>query len=199
MIELLAALSAAAAVGVGRIALPLLLIGLLRGDLWSQVPILSQIHPQVLVGVLTSWSLFELFATKKLWGQRVLQAVQLLCSPIVGAIMGIAVAQATELSAWMIGLIGIIGGLLALVLQLVQVGWFFRLRGLPLWGVFAQDALCVALVLFAFDAPRQGGLIALLLLWLAVRSSSDWYRWYKGQKHLKGRDAPRYNSSNPDS
>lgn len=198
MIELLAALSAAAAVGVGRIALPLLLIGLLRADLWSQVPILSHIHPQVLVGVLTSWSFFELFATKQLWGQRVLQAVQLLFSPVVGGIMGIAVAQATAQSAWMIGLIGIVGGLLALVLQLVQVGWFFRLRGLPLWGVFAQDALCVALVLFAFDAPRQGGLIALLLLWLAVRSSSDWYRWYKGQKRFKGRDISRYRPSNPD-
>ncbi|MGA9377394.1 MAG: DUF4126 family protein, partial [Phormidium sp.] len=66
MIALLAALSAAAAVGVGRIALPLLLIGLLQGNnLWSRVPILSHIHPQVVVGVLTSWSLFELFASKK--------------------------------------------------------------------------------------------------------------------------------------
>jgi hypothetical protein len=61
---------------------------------------------------------------------------------------------------------------------LVQVGWFFRLRGLPLWVVFSQDVLCVALVIFAFDAPQQGGLIALILLWLAIRSSQQWRRLY---------------------
>ncbi|MCL1466435.1 DUF4126 domain-containing protein [Argonema galeatum] len=184
MIELLAALSAAAAVGVGRIALPLLLIGLLQGNnLWSRVPILSLIHPQVVVGILTSWSLFELFASKKLLGQRILQIFHLLFSPIVGAIMGVAVAEATDAPGWLIILVSVVGGLLALVLQLVQVGWFFRLRGLPLWAVFAQDALCVVLVLLAFDAPRQGGLIAMLLLWLAIRSSGEWYSWYsKSQK-----------------
>ncbi|MFB2920016.1 MULTISPECIES: DUF4126 domain-containing protein [Aerosakkonema] len=196
MIELLAALSAAAAVGVGRIALPLLLIGLFQGDnLWSRVPILSLIHPQVVVGVLTSWSLFELFASKKLLGQRVLQIVHLLFSPIVGAIMGVAVAEITDAPGWLIIVISIVGGLLALVLQLVQVGLFFRLRGLPLWAVFVQDALCVALVLLAFDAPRQGGLIAMILLWLAIRSSGDWYRWYKQSKRLPGR---RGYKSNPD-
>lgn len=183
MIELLAGLSAAAAVGMGRIALPLLLIGLLQGDnLWARVPILSLIHPQVVVGVLTSWSLFELFASKKLLGQRVLQIIHLLFSPIVGAIMGITVAEMTEAPIWLIILISVVGGLLALVLQLVQVGWFFRLRGLPLWLVFAQDALCVLLVLLALDAPRQGGLIAMILLWLAIRSSSEWYRWYKRKR-----------------
>ncbi|NEP36889.1 MULTISPECIES: DUF4126 family protein, partial [unclassified Moorena] len=67
---------------------------------------------------------------------------------------------------------------LAFVLQLVQVGWFYRLRGLPLWVVFLQDFLCVVLIILAFDAPEQGGLIALLLLWLAIRSSKHWYRWY---------------------
>lgn len=191
MIELLAALSAAAAVGMGRIALPLLLIGLLQGEnLWSRVPFLSLIPPQVVVGVLTSWSLFELFASKKLLGQRVLQIIHLLCSPIVGSIMGVAVAEAADAPGWLIILISIVGGLLALVLQLVQVGWFFRLRGLPLWAVFVQDALCVLLVLLALDAPRQGGLIAMILLWLAIRSSSEWYRWYK-QKKL----APRQESN----
>ena len=188
MIELLAALSAAAAVGVGRIALPLLLIGLLQGNsLWSQVPILSSIHPQVVVGVLTSWSLFELFASKKLLGQRVLQIFHLLFSPIVGAIVGISVAQASDAPTGLIILVGVVAGSLALVLQIVQVGWFFRLRGLPLWAVFIQDGLCVALVLLAFDAPTQGGLIAMLLLWLAIRSSREWYRWYKHQKYF-----PRY-------
>jgi hypothetical protein len=181
MIEILAALSASAAAGM-RIALPLLIIGLLQSDnLWSRLPLLNYIHPSVLLGILTSWSLFELFASKKLLGQRMLQVVQLLFSPIVGAIMGIAVAQFAAAPTIFVWIVGIVGGLLAFVLQLVQVGWFFRLRGLPLWVVFVQDILCVALVIFAFDAPRQGGLIALVLLWLAIRSSKQWHRWYVGQ------------------
>uniref|UniRef100_A0ACD5GVW3 DUF4126 domain-containing protein n=1 Tax=Desertifilum tharense IPPAS B-1220 TaxID=1781255 RepID=A0ACD5GVW3_9CYAN len=134
MIELLAALSASAAAGL-RIALPLLLIGLLYGEsLWSRVPVLSQVPPPVVLGVLVSWSLFELFASKKLLGQRVLQIVQLVFSPIVGAIMGMAIAQAAEVPGWLVGLLGFVGSLLALVLQLVQAGWFYRLRGLPLWS-----------------------------------------------------------------
>jgi hypothetical protein len=183
MIELLAALSASAAAGM-RIALPLLLIGLLKVDLWSDVPVLSYFPPQVVVGVLVSWSLFELFASKKLLGQRILQVIQLIFSPIVGAIMGMAIAQATEISAWLMWVIAVTGGLLALVLQLVQAGWFYRLRGLPLWVIFAQDILCVFLVIFALDAPKQGGLIAMLLLWFAIRSSTEWYRWYTYQGKL---------------
>jgi len=180
MIELLAALSASASAGM-RIGLPLLVIGLLQSDnLWSNVPLLSRIHPAVLVGILTSWALFELFASKKLLGQRVLQIVQLILSPLVGGIMGIAVAQLAETPTAFVWLVGIVGSLLAFVLQLVQVGWFFRLRGLPLWVAFIQDVLCIALVIFAFDAPRSGGLIALLLLWLAIRSSKQWHRWYVG-------------------
>ncbi|MFP4103712.1 DUF4126 domain-containing protein [Coleofasciculus sp.] len=178
MIELLAVLSVAAAVGM-RIALPLLVIGLLQSDnLWNEIPLLSRIHPSVLVGILTTFSLFELFASKKLVGQRVLQIVQLLFSPGVGAIMGIAVAQFVNAPVEIIWIAGIVSGLLAFVLQLVQVGWFFRLRGLPLWVVFSQDVLCVALVIFAFDAPQQGGLIAMILLWLAIRSSQQWHRFY---------------------
>ena len=183
-----------------RIALPLLLIGLLHGNgLWERVPILSGIHPQVVLGVLVSWSLFELFASKKLLGQRVLQIVQLLFSPMVGAIMGVAIARATtQAAAWLVGIIGLVGGLLALVLQLVQAGWFYRLRGLPLWAILVQDTLCVSLVLFAFDAPQQGGLIALLLLWLAIRSSKDWYRWYVQQKNPSDRGDPRRYKRDPD-
>ena len=200
MLELLAALSASAAGGM-RIALPLLLIGLLESDkLWSRVPLLSRISPQVVLGVLVSWSLFELFASKKFLGQRVLQIVQLLFSPIVGAIMGMAIAEATfaqpnappPLFVWIIGLVG---GLLALVLQLVQAGWFYRLRGLPLPVILAQDILCISLVLFAFDAPTQGGLIALILLWLAIRSSKEWYNWYVKQGPAKN---PRRYKRNPD-
>jgi Domain of unknown function (DUF4126) len=180
MVEILAVLSVSAAAGL-RIGLPLLLIGLLRSNLWDDVPLLSQLSPQLVIGVLVSWSLFELFASKKLLGQRILQLVDLIFSPIVGAIMGIAVARTTSLVSWQIAVLGIVGGLLALVLKLVQVGWFFRLRGLPLWAILAQDVLCVVLVLLALDAPQQGGLIALLLLWLAIRSSSAWYSWYVKQ------------------
>ncbi len=88
MIEILATLSAGAAAGL-RIGTPLLIIGLLQGsNLWSQVPILSRISPYVLLCLLSSWSLFELFASKKLSGQRIIQQIQLFLSPIVGAIMG---------------------------------------------------------------------------------------------------------------
>lgn len=182
MIEILAALSASAAAGM-RIALPLLVIGLLQSDrLWSSVPLLSRLHPSLVVGVLTSWSLFELFASKKLLGQRVLQVSQLLLSPLVGALMGLTVAELTEVPTSLRWIIGGVSGLFALVLQLVQLGWFYRLRGLPIWVVFLQDALCISLVIFAFDAPRQGGLIALVLLWLAIRSSKEWHRWYRSRR-----------------
>lgn len=180
---LLAALSASAAAGM-RIALPLLIVGLLQSDaLWENVPLLSAIHPQVLLGILTSWSLFELFGSKKLLGLRILQLVQLGFSPIVGALMGITAAKITQaqfdLELEPLWLIGMIGGVLAFVLKLVQVGWFFRLQKLPLWAIFSEDILCIFLVFFAFQAPEQGGLIAMLLLWISVRSSQEWYRWYR--------------------
>ena len=180
MVEVLAAMSASAAAGM-RIALPLLFIGLMQGNnLWSQVPILSGISSPILLGFLCSLSIVELFASKKLMGQRVLQVVQLVLSPFVGAIMGLAFAPGTATPNW---LIASFSGGLAFTLQLVQIGWFFRLRGLPLWAVFIQDFLCIALVIFAIVAPRQGGLIALLLLWLAIRSGRSWYNWYrKGQR-----------------
>lgn len=178
MIKLLSALSASGAAGI-RVAIPLLFFGLLQGDnLWSSVPILSRIPPSVILVVLSSWSLVELFASKKLLGQRVLQLTQLLFSPIVGAIMAIAIAKSIEVPSW---LIGVIGGFLAFVLQLVQAGWFYRWRGLPLWIVFAQDALCFLLVFFAVKAPQLGGLIALILLWWAARSCQELYRWYLEQ------------------
>lgn len=184
-----------------RIALPLLLIGLLQGEnLWSQVPLLSHIPPPVVVGVLVSWSLFELFASKQLIGQRILLIVQLIFSPLAGAIIAMAIAQITFIEGntdlnILLWIIGIVGGLLALVLQLVQAGWFYRLRGLPLWAILVQDLLCVCLVFFAFDAPRQGGLIALLLLWLAIRSSQQWYNWYIEQGPPRN---PRRYKSEPD-
>ncbi|VXD16342.1 conserved membrane hypothetical protein [Planktothrix serta PCC 8927] len=191
MIELLAVLSASAAAGL-RIALPLLVIGLLQTDLWSRVPFLSRFSPQVVIGVLVSWSLFEIFASKKLLGQRILQIIQLLFSPFVGAIMGLAIAEATNVEPRLFWIIAIVSGLLALVLQLVQTGLFYRLRGLPVWVIVGQDILCVFLVIFAFDAPQQGGLIALLLLWLSIRISKEWYRWYKKQGNAGERNPRRY-------
>jgi hypothetical protein len=190
MLEILAILSASAAAGM-RIALPLLVIGLMENEkLWSRVPLLSAIHPQVVVCILVSWSLFELFASKQLLGQRVLQSVQLIFSPIAGAILGITVARLTSLSLELGWLAAIVGGLLALVLQLVQTGWFYRLRGLPIWLVLLQDVLCVCLVIFAFDAPNQGGLIAMLLLWLAIRSSKQWYNFYYQKRSLQPPQKP---------
>lgn len=202
MVGLLAALSASAAGGM-RIALPLLLIGLLRIDkLWSEIPLLSGVHPQVVLTILVSWSLLELFASKTFVGQRVLQIVQIIFSPIVGAIMGIAIAQVSSIDEiiahpWMLWIIGVVGGLLALVLQLVQAGWLYRLRGLPIWVIFLQDVLCISLVLFAFDAPRQGGLVAMMLLWLAIRSSKEWYRWYRSQGIPGDRGNPRRGKRDP--
>ena len=178
MSEVLAALSASAASGM-RIALPLLVIGLLQNHkLWFGVPILSSIPAPLVFSILTSWSLIELFASKTILGQRVLQLVQLVFSPIVGAIMGIAVSGGTEVPSWLIVLIS---ALFAFVLQIVQVGWFYRWSGLPLWVAFVQDALSVSLVFFAINAPQQGGLIALILLLLAVRSFKELRLWYLEQ------------------
>jgi hypothetical protein len=131
---------------------------------------------------LISWSLFELFGSKKLLGQRVIQIVQLLLSPFVGALMSWTAAKVIDLDFQPLWILSVVGGLLALVLKLVQVGWFFRLRGLPIWAVILEDLLCVCLVLLALKAPENGGLIALLLLWLAIRSSSEWRDWYQGKR-----------------
>lgn len=177
MIELLAALSASAATGI-RIAVPLLLIGIIQGDqLWSHVPIFSSFPPSLVVGVLVSWALAELMLSKARSGMRIVQLVQLALSPLCGAIAGITVADIADFNPQLLWLIGIISGLLALVLQVVQIGWFYRLRGLPLWAIFLQDFVCVTLLLMAFDAPRQGGLIALVLMWLALRSAVSWRQW----------------------
>jgi Domain of unknown function (DUF4126) len=180
MIGILAVLSVSAAAGM-RIALPLLVIGLIQGDLWQQVPLINLIQPQVVIAILTTWTILELFVSKQLWGQRLLQVVELVFSPLVGAVMAMAVSGILHLQPpQLMWLLGVVGGLLALVLQLVKVGWFYRLKGLPAWAVLLEDILCVLLVLFAFKAPNSGGLIALLLLWLAIRSSQSWYQWYKG-------------------
>ncbi|MGK7888085.1 MAG: DUF4126 domain-containing protein [Leptolyngbyaceae cyanobacterium] len=181
MVELLTALSLSAAAGF-RIALPLLAIGLLRGDaLWQDLPLLSQFPPHLLLGTLMGWSLYEVLFSKWLIGQRILHQVQLLLSPMVGAIAAltalyVASSYVSEIEVVKLWLIGGVGALLALVLQLVQVAWFYRLRGLPLWSLLLQDTLSLILVFSAFDAPYEGGIIALLLLFLAIRSSTLWRR-----------------------
>jgi hypothetical protein len=176
LIGLLAILSASAAAGM-RIGLPLLLTGLLQNNLWSEVPLLSRINPRVLIAVLTSWSLLELLASKRLLGQRILQLIQLVFTPIVGGLMALTMVKWLQIDIFSLWLTAGLGAIFALVLKLVQVGWFFRLRGLPLPLVLLEDLLCVVLVLFAFKAPENGGIIAMLLLWLALRSSTAWRRW----------------------
>lgn len=169
-----------------RIALPLLIIGLLQGQLWYQVPLLATINPQVVIAILTSWSLFELFGSKKLLGQRVLQLVQLMFTPLVGGMMAVTVAKLLQLTFIPFWLIALIGALFSLVLRLVAIGWFFRLRGIPPWVAVGEDLLCVGLVFFAFKAPEQGGLIAIFLLWIAVRSSTAWRRWFLNSRSVDG-------------
>lgn len=184
--ELLAVLSIAAATGL-RLALPLLLIGLMSGDrLWSNVPILSRFSPSLVVGVLVSWSLAELILSKDPVGQRFFQMMELILSPLVGAIAGIAVARTSGLEGWLYILVGGISALLALVIQLVQVGWFYRPRRPPLWVFFCLDALCIFLAILAFDSPQQGGIIALLLLWLVIRTSNIWRQWSTASLPLPG-------------
>ncbi len=195
--ELLAVLSISAAAGL-RLALPLLLIGLLSENLWSRVPLLSQFPPSVVVGALVSWTLAELIFSKEVVIQRLFQSIELVFSPFVGLITGIAIARTFSLAGNAPLLLGVVGGLLALVIHLVQVGWLYRQRTPSLWVIAAEDILCVCLVLFAFDAPHQGGLIALLLLWLALRTSNAWRQWYEAQAQPKQRKRPRMLKRDPD-
>jgi len=197
MIAILASLSASAAGGL-RIALPLLVIGFARSmSLWDEVPLLSRIHPQVLIGILVSWTLCELFLSRDLLGQRIQQSVQILFSPLAGGLLGSTVALKFGLMMGPAIALGCVGGALALIIQLVQTGWVFRLQGLPLWFNLAEDVLCISLVLLAFDAPTQGGIIALMLLWLALRSSTAWRQWYNEQSN-NPETSPRSGKSAPD-
>jgi hypothetical protein len=178
MLEIVLAVLAVSAAAGMRSVLPLLTIGCLAGsELWSKVPILEHISPPILLGILVAGSLFELLASKNRVSIRIAQILELSLSPLVGGLLGVAIARATDLNNEMILLLGIISGLLAFVLQLVQVGWFYRLRGLPMWAILAQDFLCVLLVVFAVNAPHHGGIIALFLFWFAIRSASEWRKW----------------------
>jgi hypothetical protein len=185
LLQILAILSASAAGGM-RIGLPLLIVGIARLDqLWTNIPFLSNINPQIIVGVLTSWTLFELFGTKKLIGLRIVQIVQLLFSPFVGAFMAIAVSALIDVKITPLWLLGLTGGLLALVLKLVLVGWFFRWGKMPIILIFLEDFLSAILVFFALESPENGGLIAMILLWLALRSSNEWKYRFKIKSDLE--------------
>lgn len=177
MIEVLAALSASAAMGI-RIALPLLALELLRGGtLWSEIPILSVTHPSIRLAVLCSWSLLELFVSKHLLGQRWLQLIMLVSSPIAGSFA--ATSTARFLQVWMIG---ILGGLFALVLQIVQTAWFYRQGRLSIWFVFAQDILSILLVFLAVNKPQLGGIISFILFWWSIRTYQNLTKWYSKEK-----------------
>jgi Domain of unknown function (DUF4126) len=180
---LLAVLSGSAAVGM-RIALPLLVIAVYSEDLWARIPWFSQLSPPIVFGLLVTWSIIELVASKDRHGQRLLQAFELVISPIIGGLVGIAIARATDLADVQVAVLGLVSGVFALVLQLLQLGWTYRVRRIPLWMLFAQDVACVILTLFAFDAPTQGGMIALLMLWLAIRSAVQWRRWYREGRRI---------------
>jgi hypothetical protein len=180
---LLAVLSGSAAVGL-RIALPLLVIAVYSEDLWARIPWFSQLSPPIVFGLLVSWSIIELIASKDRHGQRLLQAFELVMSPIIGGLVGIAIARATDLADIQVAVLSVVSGVFALVLQLLQVGWTYRVRRIPLWLLFAQDVVCIVLTLFAFDAPTQGGMIALLMLWLAIRSAVQWRRWYRDGRRI---------------
>jgi hypothetical protein len=41
------------------------------------------------------------------------------------------------------------------------------------------------LIIFAVNAPQQGGIIALMLLWLAIRSASEWNNWSRSSIRSK--------------
>lgn len=195
--ELLAVLSVSAAAGF-RLALPLLLIGLMSGELWAQVPVLSHLPPTLVVFGLVTWALIELIFSKQSFVQRIIQSVEMFLSPLVGAMAGVALARTFQLEMWLTVLLGGLGGLIALVIHLVQVGWLYRLRNPSQWVIFAEDFICVCLVLFAFDAPEQGGLIALLLIWLALRTSHVWRQWYLNQSGPRDRRRSRHLKREPD-
>jgi len=184
--ELLAVLSIGAATGL-RIALPLLLIGLMSGNqLWANVPLLSRLPPALLLGILASWSAAELMLSKDRHSQRLFQSIELVLSPGVGALAGVALARTVGLEGWLHWIFGLISALLALVIQLLQVGFFYRPRRPPLWAFFVVDGLCIVLAFLAFDDPNAGGIIALLLLWLVIRTSYLWRNWTRGGPRSQG-------------
>lgn len=182
IVTLLAILSVSAAAGM-RVALPLLVVGLVKTQsFWANVPLISRVHPATILTILTVWSIFELLGSKRLLGQRVLQFLEFGFSPVVGAMLAVTVAQLAEFQAMSSWIVAIVGSVFALILQIVRMAWFLRWGGLPIWLSLVEDVLCVLLVLYAFDAPKHGGTIALLIFWIAIRSINEWKQWYREQQ-----------------
>lgn len=174
MTELLAVLALSAAFGL-RVALPLLVLGLMSGDrLWSQVPILANLPSPLVIGGLVSGGLLELILSKHRFSRPLLHSTELLLSPIAALMAGIALVHPLGIAGWLQAVIALVGGLVALVIQLVQLGWFYRPRRPPLWGTFVVDVLCLLLALSAFTLPRVGGVLSLVLLWLVIRTADSW-------------------------
>lgn len=53
--------------------------------------------------------------------------------------MAVGVARLLEVQITPLWFLGLIGGLFAFVLKLVQVGWFFRLGKIPIIFIFIED------------------------------------------------------------
>ena len=102
--------------------------------------------PSLVIALLAGWSMAETTAIEgSLQPAGFFQIIELLCSPLVGAIAGIALARTLELDNWLHIGIGITSALLAVVIQLLQVGWFYRPKRPPLWVFFVVDGLCIFL------------------------------------------------------
>jgi len=182
MIQVLAVISAAASGGF-RLGLPLLIIGLANVDkLWSEIPLLNRIQPEVLLAILVSVTIFEILGTKRMIGLRIIQIIQLILSPVVGAILAVGAANWTNLEYVPLWIIAVTGGLFALVLRFVLVCLFFRWGKMPIILTVSEDILAMILALLALTSPENGGLIAMLLLLLALRISSEWRQWQKQRK-----------------
>ncbi|MCS7031505.1 MAG: DUF4126 domain-containing protein [Gloeomargarita sp. SKYG116] len=188
MAAVLAVLAAAAAGGF-RLAFPLLLILVLqREEAWEQIPVVGRWSPALTLGLLTSWAVWELIAPLHPWGVRLQQPLQVVLSPPVGWLLGVVTAQLMKMPPGFQNLMGYVGAALALLLQLVQVGWLYRRGTFPLWVVLTQDGLCALLAIFALKAPTQGGLIALMLVWLALRTAKAWQRQFQQHRRPQGPD-----------
>ncbi|MFZ4639773.1 MAG: DUF4126 domain-containing protein [Nodosilinea sp.] len=179
MIEILAVLSIGAATGL-RVILPLLLVGLMSGDrLWADIPLVAKLPPNLVLGALVGGSIAELLLSKDRYGQRLLYPAELILSLGVGVLVGIGIGRSLGLPSEFHRVAGLISGLLALVIQFSQVGWFYRPQPLPLWMFFLVDGLCVSLALCSFYAPQLGGITALVLLWLVLRTAYRWRDWFR--------------------
>ncbi|NJK52973.1 MAG: DUF4126 domain-containing protein [Leptolyngbyaceae cyanobacterium SU_3_3] len=156
------------------------------------MPILCNVSPPIVLAILVSWSLLEIFASKHRFGLRSLQIVQLLLSPLVGAIMGLAIAQATDVPGWVVGLLGGSGGLAGIGFTARAGGMVLPIERFTIVGNFSTGYAVYLPGDACLRCPKQGGIIALLLLWLAIRTSKNWQRWYRQQAHPQQKNPRRY-------